>query len=103
MSSGPDFLCIGAQRAGTGWLYEQLRNHPDFWMPPMKELHYFDRLGSATAVTGKRSLPLARKQQQRVEIARQRARDARDREFLDRFEKICSDQSVDWEAYTDLF
>ena len=47
MIAGPNFLCIGAQKAGTGWLYEQLRSHSDFWMPPLKELHYFDRLGRA--------------------------------------------------------
>src|SRR5689334_16087334 len=40
----PDFLCIGAQKAGTSWLYQQLEPHPDFWMPPVKELHYFDLL-----------------------------------------------------------
>lgn len=38
-----DFLGIGAQRAATTWLDVQLRNHPDVWMPPHKELHYFDR------------------------------------------------------------
>jgi hypothetical protein len=27
-------------RAGTGWLYDQLAHHPDFWMPPIKELRY---------------------------------------------------------------
>jgi len=36
-------MCIGAQKAGTTWLYEMLRRHPQFWMPPVKELHYFDR------------------------------------------------------------
>jgi hypothetical protein len=39
---GPDFLCVGAQKAGTRWLYDQLIGHPDFWLPPLKELHYFD-------------------------------------------------------------
>ena len=38
---GPDFMCIGAQKGGTGWLYDQLNPHPDFWMPAIKELHYF--------------------------------------------------------------
>jgi hypothetical protein len=38
-----DFLCIGAQRAGTSWLWANLRQHPDLWLPPIKELHYFDR------------------------------------------------------------
>lgn len=37
---GPDFLCIGMPKAGTGWLFDQLKYHPDFWMPPVKELGY---------------------------------------------------------------
>lgn len=40
---GPDFLCIGAQRSGTTWLYENLKGHPDFDMPPHKEIHYFNK------------------------------------------------------------
>ncbi|HWA88976.1 MAG TPA: sulfotransferase [Rhizomicrobium sp.] len=39
---GPDFTCIGMGKAGTGWLFDTLLHHPDFWMPPMKELHYLD-------------------------------------------------------------
>src|SRR5262245_55685523 len=39
---GPDFLVIGAQRAGTTWLHRVLRRHPGLWLPPVKELHYFD-------------------------------------------------------------
>ena len=38
----PDFLGIGAQKAGTTWLYKNLVSHPQIWMPPEKELHYFD-------------------------------------------------------------
>src|ERR1700755_1134451 len=40
----PDFLCVGVHKGGTTWLYQQLDSHPDFWMPPFKELHYFDQL-----------------------------------------------------------
>ncbi len=39
----PDFLGIGAQKAGTTWLHAQCCEHPDVWVPPPKELHYFDR------------------------------------------------------------
>lgn len=39
----PDFLCIGAQKAGTTWLWANLNQHPGIWMPPVKELHYFDK------------------------------------------------------------
>jgi len=39
---GPDFVGIGAARSGTSWLYEVLDRHPSIWLPPIKELHYFD-------------------------------------------------------------
>lgn len=39
---GPDFLVVGAQRSGTSWLYHVLSRHPALWLPPIKELHYFD-------------------------------------------------------------
>ena len=38
----PDFIGIGAQKAGTTWLYQNLRAHPEIWMPEEKEIHYFD-------------------------------------------------------------
>ena len=40
----PSFLCIGAQKAGTSWLFVQLSKHPRVWMPPVKELHFFDHV-----------------------------------------------------------
>jgi hypothetical protein len=40
----PDFICIGAQKAGTTWLNSMLRQHPAIWMPPMKEIRYFDTI-----------------------------------------------------------
>jgi Sulfotransferase family len=90
---GPDFLCIGAQKAGTGWLYEQLRVHPDFWMPPLKELHYFDRLGRARR----------EREHGRLEAARGNARDERDVRFLDRMEELCANPEIDFEMYARLF
>ena len=39
----PKFIGIGAQRAGTTWLMQHFRGHPDIWVSPRKELHYFDR------------------------------------------------------------
>ena len=38
----PTFLCIGAQRSGTTWLHYNLKEHPEVWMPSIKEIHYFD-------------------------------------------------------------
>lgn len=45
---GPDFICVGLPRAGTGWLYDQLSGHPDFWMPPIKEIGFFREGTSGT-------------------------------------------------------
>lgn len=39
---GPTFIGIGAQRSGTSWLFECLREHPNVFMP-RKETHFFDR------------------------------------------------------------
>ncbi|MFV0473828.1 MAG: sulfotransferase [Pikeienuella sp.] len=45
------FLCVGAAKTGTTWLYNAIRRNPDIWFTPEKELHHhfsahgrFDRL-----------------------------------------------------------
>lgn len=37
-----NFLGIGAQKAGTTWLHEQLAAHPQIGFPGGKEVHYWD-------------------------------------------------------------
>jgi hypothetical protein len=50
----PDFLIIGAQKAGTTWLHRNLQAHPQVWMPKEKELHYFDeKMGTETSLRSK--------------------------------------------------
>lgn len=44
----PTFLGVGAARCGTTWLYEYLRQHPDVFMSPAKELNYFGVRSVAT-------------------------------------------------------
>lgn len=39
----PDFLYIGPPKAGSTWLYELLRLHPQVCVPGLKDLYYFDR------------------------------------------------------------
>ena len=36
------FIGIGEPRADTTWLYNVVFKHPEVWLPPLKELHYFD-------------------------------------------------------------
>jgi hypothetical protein len=81
----PDFLCIGAQKGGTSWLYQQLESHPDFWMPPVKELHYFDKLSRT-----KRAPP-------------PRRRDERDLCFPDGIKSLSARPYIDLENYARLF
>ena len=38
----PDFLGIGAQKAGTTWLFEMLSDHPGLAFPAGKEVHFWD-------------------------------------------------------------
>jgi hypothetical protein len=39
----PDFLGIGAVKAGTTWLYRMLYQHPELYLPVTKPVRYFDR------------------------------------------------------------
>jgi len=76
---------VGAQKAGTSWLYRQLVKHPDFWMPPLKELHYFDELSRIPSV------------------ASARARDDRDRMFLESIKRLSARSHLDLDHYAQLF
>jgi len=38
----PNFICVGAQKAGTSTLHDILRNHPEIYLPELKEAHFFD-------------------------------------------------------------
>lgn len=82
---GPDFLCIGMMKTGTGWLFDQLQYHPDFWMPPVKEVHYLDR-NEQRGVNAKKILDTARNKPKKLERIKQSARrpwDERDFLFLE--------------------
>ena len=81
----PDFLCIGVHKGGTTWLYQQLDSHPDFWMPPLKELHYLDQLSRVQ----RSSSP--------------RCRDERDRRFLEGINRLSAKPCLDLEHYAQLF
>ena len=42
LTGRPDFLIIGAEKSGTTWLADMLRQHPRIFIPPQKELFYFN-------------------------------------------------------------
>ncbi len=81
----PDFLCEGAQKAGTSWLYRQQEPHPDFWMPPVKELHYLDTLNR----TKRFHAP--------------RCKDGCDVCFLESMKNLSAQSYIDLQNYGELF
>jgi hypothetical protein len=102
--AGPDFFCIGAQKGGTRWLYDQLQLHPDFWMPPVKELHYFDRRAPAAASVNllhRAEENLRRTNRRQAKLAL-RPLDQRDVDFLAAYVKMRW-WLTDLEAYARLF
>lgn len=38
----PDFLGIGTARSASTWLHSRLNQHPDVYVPKLKELHFFN-------------------------------------------------------------
>jgi hypothetical protein len=42
------FVGIGAQKSGTTWLARMLAAHPDVFVTPVKEIHYFDHVRGLT-------------------------------------------------------
>lgn len=88
--AAPDFLCVGAQKGGTTWLFHQLNSHPDFWMPPLKEVNYFDHMSRS-------------RHPDRCARSNLRLRDERDRQFLDAMESLCRQQHIDLDRYAQLF
>ena len=42
------FVGIGAQKSGTTWLARMLAGHPDVFVTPVKEIHYFDHVRGIT-------------------------------------------------------
>jgi hypothetical protein len=93
--SGPDFLCIGQQKAGTTWLYDQLAAHPSFWMPPVKELHYFNKGLRPRARSGKSERP-------GEEQRRKRDVSPPDQQFAEAAQKVFG-TSFDFPGYRALF
>ncbi|MFA6226944.1 MAG: sulfotransferase [Candidatus Paceibacterota bacterium] len=65
--SRPDFLCIGMQKAGTTWLYENIKRHPNFWALPIKEVHYFDEIHAGPMIAERRLLSAARNMKRLLE------------------------------------
>jgi hypothetical protein len=82
----PARISFVSERNGrTGSLYENLQLHRDFWMPPRKELHYFDQFCRARRFGPPRN------------------KDERDRRFVAGMEKLGEQPFLDLDSYARLF
>lgn len=41
-----NFVCIGAAKSGTTWLYQNLKQHPNIVVSNVKEIYYFNKYSS---------------------------------------------------------
>src|SRR5215216_4971009 len=55
----PNFFIVGAQKAGTTSLYHYLNQHPQVYMSPHKEPHFFEGMHSEYRRPGRRSVPVS--------------------------------------------
>jgi hypothetical protein len=90
----PHFLCIGAHKSGTTWLYENLKRHPAVWLPPVKELHYFDGMPGLPKVAQRFNEAI------KEVVATGRVTDPAK---LDHMRKVVLDQPKDFAWYRSLF
>ena len=61
------FVCIGAQKSGTTWLARMLAGHPELFVTPVKEIHYFDHvMGITQHLADKKRRSRYRKYHQRM-------------------------------------
>ncbi|MFL6690728.1 MAG: sulfotransferase [Alphaproteobacteria bacterium] len=101
---GPDFICIGMPKSGTGWLFDQLKYHPDFWMPPIKELAYLSH-GTPRLKAAQRRFDAANTAgglQKFSDWANRRTDDSRDLAFLKEVNDSVG-REIDLEFYSALF
>jgi hypothetical protein len=91
---GPDFMGIGLQKAGTRWLYLQLKGHPRFWMPPIKELHFFDKVAAGKKFPAPRMV---------AKLSRDSFARAEDRAFAGLIKQLKPQPKPDLDLYASLF
>ena len=56
----PNFFIVGAQKAGTTSLYHYLNQHPQVYMSPRKEPHFFEGMHIGIPQAGPQEHPCKR-------------------------------------------
>lgn len=88
-------LGLGAQKAGTTWLHETLRAHPDCRAFPVKEVHYFDTIARQSQV----GFLLTH---QRIRALRKTGRNPQQLRRVERLAAILEDHDPAHQGYVDV-
>ena len=95
------FVCVGAQKAGTTWLSKLLSAHPEIFVTPVKEMHYFDQVqGLSNKLSAYKRWSRFRKQTGRLLFGAESAEQKR-RELRWYMNYLRNPVDDDW--YTNLF
>ncbi|MEO1328780.1 MAG: sulfotransferase [Pseudomonadota bacterium] len=98
--------CVGAQKAGSSWLFTYLVSHPDCRMSNIKEMHYFDfweegKLDKLPLRVEEKRLSAVRKQEKGASKHNHYPM-AQHFEKMDRFLDLIATNELDVERYVDL-
>lgn len=83
-------LGVGAQKAGTTWLFKQIKKHSGFKMGIKKEMRFFKGYGQGTKFKTKKNL--SAKDQEYIRLISSFKKNPQ--EYFDYFVKLASDDSV---------
>lgn len=98
----PDFLVIGAQRAGTTWTSVNLDYHPEIWMPPIKETNFFNEIWNPSGAGWERASRIEQAADFAAWFATVEDPPPRQRSRADALE-LCADLPLDEGAYRAIF
>lgn len=87
-------FCIGAAKAGTSWLFDQMRRHPACRISRIKEMHYFNTLAFGKGGYYRRLMV------ERLEALRAMGKPEEKREVLEYRARMIADYE-DWLAHWD--
>lgn len=48
----PNFIVVGANKGGTTSIYHYLRQHPEVYLSPVKEPHFFQKISISIYLNG---------------------------------------------------
>jgi hypothetical protein len=99
----PGFIGIGAHKAGTTWLYQMLAQNPSIWLPPLKEVHFFDKLNPTPKLKRRRAKHLKKAADRLDETGKQKGSPGDSAEKAAFLRSLAGDNILSDEWYRSIF